>query len=210
MSDILPKVLFTLKVPDEHFSPLDGLAEIHMLNNGVAAAPREQVLREVTDCSVIISQGELRVDAELLNAAPNVKMVANVAMGIDNLDLAELRKRNIVASNTPAAFAESTADLTIGLMLDLTRRISESDRYVRTGEWAGGMEPLRWEGTRIGAKTLGLIGYGRIAKMVENRARSFGMRVIHSRSRPSDHADCRDLPSLLAEADIVVVLVPLT
>ncbi len=139
-----------------------------------------------------------------------VELAAGARLGLLNLDLAELRKRDVAASNTPAAFAESTADLTLGLMLDLTRRISESDRYVRSGEWARGLEPLRWEGTRIGEKTLGLIGYGRIAKMVESRARSFGMDVIHTRSRPSDHPDCRDLSTLLREADLIVVLVPLT
>jgi glyoxylate reductase len=159
----------------------------------------------------VLSQGELRVDAELLDAAPALKFVANAAMGIDNLDLAELRRRGIPASNTPTAFAESTADHTLGLMLDMTRRISESDRFVRTGKWArGGMEPLRWEGTLLGGKTLGIIGYGRIAKMVERRALAFDMEVIHTKSSPHDHPGYRSLDTLLGEADIVVILVPLT
>lgn len=210
MSESLPKALFTLSVPREHFAPLEGLADLRMLDNGVAAAPRDEVLREVKDCDVVISQGELRVDAELLDAAPHLRMVANVAMGIDNLDLGELRERGIVASNTPAAFAESTADLTMGLLLDLTRRITESDRYVRTGQWASGMEPLRWEGTLIGGKTLGIIGYGRIAKLVEHRAGAFGMNVLHTRSRFTGHSKERSLEDLLAESDVVVALVPLT
>lgn len=210
MSDSLPEVLFTLRVPEEHLAPLDGIARVRMLDNGVAAAPRKQVLEEVGNCVGLISQGEVRVDAELLDRAPNLRVVANAAMGIDNLDVEELRSRGIAASNTPDAFAESTADHAMGLLLDLTRRISESDRFVRTGEWARGMEPLRWEGTRIGEKTLGLIGYGRIAKMVETRARAFGMRVIHTRTRETDHPDQRSLDQLLAEADVVVVLVPLT
>jgi len=182
-----------------------------MPHNGFAAAPRAQVLELIADCTAVLSQGELRVDAGLLDAAPALRFVANAAMGIDNLDLAELRRRGIAASNTPAAFAESTADHTLGLMLDLTRRISESDRFVRTGQWAiGGMEPLRWEGTLLGGKTLGIIGYGRIAKMVERRALAFDMEVIHTKSRPHDHPGYRPLDSLLAEADIVVTLVPLT
>jgi glyoxylate reductase len=132
-------------------------------------------------------------------------------MGIDNLDLVELRRRGIAASNTPAAFAESTADHTLGLMLSLTRRLAEGDRFVRTGDWARrGMEPLRWEGTLLGGKTLGIIGYGRIAKMVEARARAFEMEVIHTKSTPHDHHGYRPLETLLAESDVVVVLVPLT
>lgn len=210
MSVPLPRVFVTVNIPLEHLSPLAGLAEIVMPDNGVAAAPRAQVLEMISDCTAVLSQGELRVDAELFDAAPALKFVANAAMGIDNLDLAELRRRGIPASNTPAAFAESTADHTLGLMLDVTRRISESDRFVRTGKWARGTEPLRWEGTLLGGKTLGIIGYGRIAKMVEHRARAFDMEVIHTKSSPHDHPGFRSLDTLLAEADIVVALVPLT
>jgi glyoxylate reductase len=210
MSSALPRVLVTVHIPLEHLSPLAGIAEIVMPDNGVCAAPRSQILELIADCTAVLSQGELRVDAELLDAAPALRFVANAAMGIDNLDLAELRRRGIAASNTPAAFAESTADHTLGLMLDMTRRISESDRFVRTGEWARGMEPLRWEGTLLGGKTLGIIGYGRIAKMVERRALAFDMEVIHTKSNPHDHPGYRPLDLLLAESDIVVTLVPLT
>ena len=165
----------------------------------------------IGDCTAVLSQGELRVDRELLEAAPNLRMVANIAMGIDNLDTDALKERGIVASNTPDAFAESTADHTLGLLLSLTRRIAEGDRFVRSGEWEKTkMEPLRWEGCLSGGKTLGIIGYGRIAKMVEKRARAFDLKVIHSRSRPSDDPNCRTLDVLLSESDIVVVLVPHT
>ncbi len=210
MSALLPRVFVTLRVPLDHLAPLAGVADIVMPDNGVAAAPRAQVLEMISDCTAVISQGELRVDREFLDAATSLKFIANAAMGIDNLDLAELRRRGIPATNTPAAFAESTADHTLGLMLDMTRRISESDRFVRTGQWARGMEPLRWEGTLLGGKTLGIIGYGRIAKMVERRARAFDMEVIHTKSTPHDHPGYRPLDTLLSEADIVVTLVPLT
>ena len=210
MSALLPRVFVTVNVPLDHLAPLAGVADMIMPDNGVSAAPRAQVLEMISDCIAVISQGELRVDREFLDAATSLKFVANAAMGIDNLDLAELRSRGIAATNTPAAFAESTADHTLGLMLDMTRRISESDRFVRTGQWARGMEPLRWEGTILGGKTLGIIGYGRIAKMVERRARAFDMEVIHTKSTPHDHPGYRPLDTLLGEADIVVTLVPLT
>jgi len=206
-----PKVLVTLNIPVEHLSPLDGLAEIVMVDRGVNAMPREEVLSLIGDCEGIISQGELQVDEEILAAAPNLKIVANAAMGIDNLDLRALARRNIRVSNTPDAFAESTADHTMGLLLALTRRIAETDRFVRTREWAKtGMQPLRWESTLAGGKTLGLIGYGRIARLVETRARAFNIKVIHSRTKMSSDPNCRRLADLLGESDIVVLLVPLT
>ena len=208
----MPKVLFTLNVPREHLSALDGVAELFIPNaHPWNALPREEILAKIGDCDGLISQGEVWVDRELLDAAPHLKIVANAAMGIDNLDLALLAERGIAATNTPAAFAESTADLTMGLMLSVIRRIAEGDRFIRTGEWEKtGMQPLRWEGSLAGGKTLGIIGYGRIAKLVEKRAVAFGLNVIHTRSKPDSDPRCRSLVQLLGESDIIVALVPLT
>ncbi|MEM9018059.1 MAG: NAD(P)-dependent oxidoreductase [Verrucomicrobiota bacterium] len=210
MPESLPKVLCTVPIPLEQLSALKGLAEVVLPAPGPSAADRSTVFGLISDCVAVISQGELRVDEELLDAAPCLRFVANAAMGIDNLDLVALRNRGIQSSNTPDAFAESTADLAMGLLLSLLRRIAETDRYVRTGSWAQGMEALRWEGTHLAGKTLGLIGYGRIAKLVEKRAQAFEMRVIHTRSSPSDNPKARSLELLLTESDAVLTLVPLT
>ncbi|MDF1812068.1 MAG: D-glycerate dehydrogenase [Verrucomicrobiales bacterium] len=209
---MLPKILVTLGVPEEHLAPLAGIAELHILDHGVNAAPRETVLKAIRGCTGVISQGELRVDDELLDAAGHsLKMVANAAMGIDNLDLVALGKRGITASNTPDAFAESTADHTFGLLLALTRRIAEGDRFVRSGAWAETkMQPLRWEGSLAGGKTLGIIGYGRIAKLVETRAKAFNLDVIYTRTQPDRSDQYRSLGDLLAQSDIVLALVPHT
>lgn len=208
----LPKVLFTLNVPNEHLVPLDGLAELLLPNaHKWAALSRAELLSQIGECDAFISQGEVVVDAEFLDAAPKLRMVANAAMGVDNLDLVELTRRGILATNTPDAFAESTADLTLGLILSVTRRIAEGDRFIRSGEWEkAGMQPRRWEGSLAGGKTLGIIGYGRIAKLVKKRAVAFGLEVIHTRKYPDDHPHCRSFEDLLAESDIVVALVPLT
>ena len=205
----LPKVLFTINVPPDHLAPLDGLAELIISEHSPAAMPRSEVLERIGDCTAVISQGELRVDSELLEAAPALKMVANAAMGYDNLDLEALAKRGIVATNTPAAFVESTADLAMGLLLGVTRRIAEGDRFIRTGEWEHrGMEALRWETPFLRTLKLGIIGYGKIAKAVEKRAGAFGMEVLHTRSTPTDDAGYRDFDALLSEADVVMALVP--
>jgi glyoxylate reductase len=174
--------------------------------------PRAEILEKIPGCAGLISQGELKVDGELLDiAGPNLKIVANVSMGIDNLDQEALTSRGIWASNTPDAFVESTGDCTLGLILATVRRLAEGDRFVRSGEWErAGMQPARWEGRLLGEMTLGLIGYGQIAKAVERRAHGFGMKVIHSRANPDSDPNCRSLPELLAESDIVALHVPHT
>lgn len=210
MSDPLPKVLVTLNVPREHLAPLEGIAELVISPHTPNAMPRGEVMKLIGDCTGLICQGELKVDAELIERAPKLEIVANAAMGYDNLDLPALTARGIRATNTPAAFVESTADHCLGLILAMTRRIAEGDRFVRTGTWAEiGMQQLRWESPILGGKTLGLIGYGKIAKAVERRATPFGMTVLHTRtSNPDDDPNYRTLDDLLGEADIVVALVP--
>ncbi len=206
-----PRVLVTLKIPPEDLAPLDGLAEIVMSPHDWDVMPRSEIIGLIGDCEGLISQGELRVDDEILDAAPRLRIAANAAMGIDNLDLESLTRRGIWATNTPAAFVESTADLTLGLILSTLRRLCEGDRFVRRGDWERtGFQPVRWEGSLLGGKTLGMVGYGKIAQAVERRARAFGLRVIHCRTRPDEHPDCRPFEALLAESDIVGLFVPHT
>ncbi len=207
----LPRVFVTVHVPLEHLSPLAGLAEIVMPDYGMSAVPRAKVLDQIGNCVGVLSQGDLRVDAELLEVATSLRIVANAAMGIDNLDLTELRRLGIAASHTPDAFAESTADHALGLLLAVTRRTVEGDRFIRTGEWPKrGREPLRWEGMLLRGKTLGLLGYGRIGQRVELRAKAFGMQVIHTKLTPHSHPGYRPIDQLLSEADAIIILVPLT
>ena len=206
-----PKVLVTLKIPREDLEPLEDLADIVMSPHELGVMPREEVLAAISECEGLISQGELGVNAELLEAAPRLRIAANAAMGIDNLDLEALDARGVWGTNTPSAFVESTADLTLGLILSVTRRIGEGDRFVRRGDWEKtGFQPVRWEGRLLANRVLGMVGYGQIAQAVEARARAFGMQVIHCRTRPDDHPDCRDFESLLAESDLVGLFVPHT
>jgi len=173
--------------------------------------PYAEVLEKIPDCMAVICQGELRIDDELLDAAPNLKIAANISMGIDNLDLDALTKRGIQATNAPDAFVESTADFTLALILSVSRHLIQGDAYVRSGNWEqDGFQPTRWEGTLLQGKTLGLIGYGQIGKAVEKRADSFGLKVIHTRTHPSDHPHYRSLIDLLGESNIVALHVPHT
>jgi glyoxylate reductase len=146
-----------------------------------------------------------RVDDELLDAAgPQLRAVANYAVGIDNIDLEACRRRDVLVANTPDVLTETTAELAIALMLALLRRVAEGDRLIRRGErwiWA----PNLMLGRGLGSLTLGLVGYGRIARAVERLAVAHGMRVIHS-SRSSG----LPLEQLLAEADVVSLHLPLS
>lgn len=204
----LPLVLITNTVPPAALAPLAGVARVLMGPAGGDLMPRAEVLRLAPTLAGIINQAELRVDAELLAAAPRLRVVANVAMGVNNLDLPALRARGIVATNVPEAFTESTADCTLGLILAVARRLVEADRYVRAGSWRG-FQPGAWDGLLLSGRTLGLVGYGRIARAVEHRARAFGLEVIHYRRTPDGSPGYAPLEDLLARADIVSLHTPL-
>lgn len=172
---------------------------------------RETVLQHAPTLHGIINQAELTVDAELLNAAPRLKVVANVAIGVNNLDLKLMEQRGVWATNVPDAFVASTADCTMALMLNLLRGIKSADQYVRSGRWPNdGFQPGVWDGVLLAGKTLGIIGYGRIGKAVARRAKAFDMRVIYHSSTTLLDAKFRTLDDLLTEADVVALHTPLT
>ena len=165
------KVLITNAVPQNVLQPLAGIAEIIQGPAGGRLMSRETVLRHAPTLHGIINQAELTVDAELLNVAPRLRVVANVAIGVNNLDLKLMEERGVWATNVPDAFVASTADCTLALMLNLLRGINTADQYVRSGRWPNdGFQPGVWDGALLAGKTLGIIGYGRIGKAVARRA----------------------------------------
>jgi glyoxylate reductase len=172
---------------------------------------RAEVLAAVGGAIAIVNQGELGVDAELLDYAPNLRIVANIARGFDNLDLAAMTARGVWATNVPDAFAAPTAEVALALMLMVMRRLGEADRYVQAGEWTR-FDPGRWDGATLVGKTLGLIGFGKIGQAVANRARAFGMEIIYTQRHRVDDSDATWLPldELLARADIVSLHMPAT
>ena len=204
-------VLITNAVPADALEPLAGVAAVIQGPAGGRLMHRETVLRHAPELHGIINQAELRVDEALLNAAPQLKIVANVAIGVDNLALDLMARRGVWATNAPDAFVASTADCTLALMLNLLRKINAADGYLRSGQWlTDGFQPGAWDGALLAGKTLGVIGYGRIGQAVARRAKAFDMRVIyHSRAPAADEA-YRTLDDLLAEADVVTLHTPLT
>jgi glyoxylate reductase len=156
-----------------------------------------------------------RVDAEFLAAVPGLRVVGNIAVGYDNIDVAAAQARGVVVTNTPDVLTDATADLTIAMILDLTRRISEGDRLIRRGGWTGWALDFML-GIELRGRLLGIVGYGRIGRAVARRARAFGMRVAYTDragtgpGAPDDDARRMALEELLASADLVSIHVPLT
>jgi glyoxylate reductase len=150
------------------------------------------------------------VDRETLARFPNVMLVANYGAGYDLVDVEACRERGVVVTNTPGVTAAATADLTMGLILAVRRRIAAGDRVVRSGRWGSGWadEPLK--GDEVSGATLGIVGLGRIGQAVAQRARGFEMRVLHTRRAPDDDPAYRPLDELLGESDVVTLHVPLT
>ena len=208
---MMKKVLITNAVPEDALEPLAGLAQVIQGPAGGRLMPRETVLRFAPELDGIINQAEVTVDKELLDAAPRLKIVANVAIGVDNLDLDLMAQRGVWATNVPDAFVASTADCAFALILNLLRQINAADRYVRSQQWAAdGFQPGIWDGLLLAGKTLGVIGYGRIGRAVARRARAFDMTVIYHNSTPSTDAAYRALDDLMTEADVITIHTPLT
>jgi glyoxylate reductase len=203
-----PRVIFTQHVPAEHLSPLEGVAEVILGPVGGELMSRAEVLRLLPTVAGIINQGEIRVDEELLQHAAQLRVVANVSLGTDNLDLPALTRRGIWATNLRDQVVDSTADCALGLMLAVTRRLVEADAFVRSGAWSK-FEPGRWDGPQIGRRVVGIVGFGRIGQAVGRRAEAFGARVIHHTRTVSTHPGYRTLEALVAEADIVCVCLPM-
>lgn len=205
----LPKVLTTFLPEEEGVAPLAGLAEIVPGPGGGFQMPREEALEKIVDCSGVISQSELRIDAELLDLAPNLKIAANVAIGTDNLELDLMASRGVWATNAHEPLVNPTADCAMGMIVSLARRLGEAERFVRAGDWSQSQHG-RWNGVLLSGKTLGLIGYGKIGQAVAKRARAFGMKVIHHRQTSTEDNESRSLEALLAEADFISLHTPLT
>ncbi len=203
-----PQVLITNTVPRDILEPLQGLAEIIQGPSGGDLMPRSEVLALGPSLTGILNQGELRVNAELLDACPVLKVVANVAVGFDNFDPDLMAERGVWATNCPGIFEEPAADCAVGSLLCLLRGIHKGDRYVRSGEWKG-FQPGVWDGVLLRGMRVGIVGFGSLGQAFAARLTPFGAEIrYHNRSSAGEDG-YQTLDELLAESDIVVLMVPL-
>ena len=209
------KILVTGRLPDEVMEHLSAVCDMEA-NREDRPMEREQVLKRIADREGLLSMITDRVDAELMDRAPNLKIISNLAVGTNNIDVAAATDRGIAVTNTPGVTTEPTADLTLGLILAVARRIVEEDRLTREGKfqfWA----PMLFLGRSVARKTLGIVGFGAIGQAVAKRARGFDMRLLYHQRRQLDPAKERemgieyaDFGRLLRESDFVSLHVPLT
>jgi glyoxylate reductase len=181
------------------------------------AIPRAELLELVAGAEAVLALLGDRVDDEFLDAAgPQLRCVANVAVGYDNVDVAAAERRGVVVTNTPGVLDDATADLTMALILATTRRLAEGDRLVRSGrDWNWGMGFML--GSSLQGRRLGIVGLGGIGKRVAQRARTFGMKIAYHQRNPAPAeveaaigAERMPLERLRAEADVLSLHCPLT
>ena len=204
------KILITSLFPENLIHELQKIGEVKVWNtNAYDLMPREQALDGIENITAIINVGDLIINRELLDKADKLKIVSNVAIGYDNVDVAELTKRKIWLTNAPDFFAYPVVEIVIAGMICVSRRLIEVGSFVRSGTWKR-FEPGRWDGFSLQNKTLGIIGYGKIGHYLKPIAESFGMKVICYDVHPLDGEKYYTLDALLAESDFISVHIPLS
>jgi glyoxylate reductase len=204
-------VLVTRKLPSSVIAKLEAVADVD-LYSGAKAISREELLERVRGKDAIICLLTDVIDAAVLDAAgPGLKIVANVAVGYNNIDVAACRERGIAVTNTPDVLTNACADFTWGLILAVTRRLGEGERQLRAGEWRGwALDHML--GMELRGKQLGLVGVGRIGGAVAAKAPAFGMTVAYTARKASELPGAVQMPldRLLATSDVVSLHCPMT
>lgn len=188
------------------------------LNDDDHEMTAEEIVAAAQGCDVLVPTVTDRIDAALIEALPaSVRLLANFGAGVNHIDLKAAKARGILVTNTPGVFTDDTADLTMALILNVPRRLGEGHRLMRSGEWKG-WSPTGMLGHRVGGKTLGIVGFGRIGEAVASRARAFGLNILYNkRSRLPASLEEElgvtfepDLDRLVAKSDIITLHCPLS
>ncbi len=208
-----PRIVVTREVFDETIAFLEGHCEVEA-NQADVPLTAAQIAQRLKDAQALMCSLTDKVDAGLIAQCPHLKVVANIAVGYNNIDIAACSARGIMVTNTPGVLDDSTADLAWTLMLATARRLTEVEANIRSGDWTG-WRLKQWLGVDVHHATLGIIGMGRIGQVIARRAAGFDMRVIyHNRTRLDAAIEQRlnatwvTRDELLAQADFVVLQMP--
>ncbi|WP_096156785.1 MULTISPECIES: 2-hydroxyacid dehydrogenase [Bacillus] len=209
------KVFITRKLPDNIVSMLEHVAQVKMWEHDDIPVPYEVLKKESETSDALLTMLSDRVDKELLTSSKKLKIVANLAVGYDNIDLVTAQELGITICNTPDILTDTTADLTFSLLLATARRIVEANEYVKSGKWQS-WSPFLLAGSDVHHKTIGIVGMGDIGEAVAKRATGFDMNILYyNRNRKIEAeqklgAQYKSFEDLLKESDFVVCLTPLT
>lgn len=211
------RIIVTRKLPDSIETRMMELFDTRLNPHDQPMEPAS-LLAAMQDCDILVPTVTDRIDADLIRrAGVRLKMIASFGSGVDHIDLKAAQDHQVIVTNTPGVLTDDTADVAMGLMLALARRMAEGDRLVRAGQWQG-WAPTHMMGFRLRGKRLGIIGMGRIGQALAERARSFGMSIHYHNRRPVAEAVENqleasfwgDLDQMLARMDVVAVCCPLT
>jgi glyoxylate reductase len=206
-----PVVAVSRRIPAPGAEPLQAAGLDVRYRDIDAACPAEELAVLAGPAAGLFCLLSERIDAELLDAAPGLRVVANMAVGYDNIDVAACDERGVIVTNTPDVLTDATADLTWALVLAAARRVGEGERLVRSGGWTG-WRPGELLGTGLGGKTLGIFGMGKIGTAVARRAAGFDMEVVYHNRRPVHGAAAAyvSFAELLDRSDVLVLNAPST
>ncbi|MEB7051235.1 2-hydroxyacid dehydrogenase family protein [Mammaliicoccus sciuri] len=203
------KVFITGKIPTEGLEMLQEHFEVEVFE-GDQLITKDTLLQKVTDVDAIISPLSTNIDKEIIDQAPNLKIIANYGAGFNNIDVKYAREKGIDVTNTPKASTNATADLTIGILLAVSRRIAEGDQLCRTTGF-NGWAPLFFRGREVSGKTIGIVGLGEIGSAVARRAKGFDMNILYTgpHKKPEQEAALGatyvSLDEMLEQADFITI-----
>lgn len=204
-----PKVFVTREIPDKGLDLVKEFCDADIWPGDMPPA-RDVLLSRIRDVDGVLTLLTEKVDAEFMDAAPNLKVISNMAVGVDNVDVAEATRRKIPVGNTPGVLTDATADMAFALLLSAARRVVEGEKFIRAGKWKT-WDPKLLLGADLVGATLGIIGFGRIGQVVAKRAQGFDLHVVYydPTAEPAFGATPVDLDTLLRGSDFVSVHVPL-
>ncbi len=208
------KVFLTRKIPEDGIKILKNAGlEIEIFPYD-RIPKKEEIIAGVRDADALISILTDKIDREIMDSAPKLKVIGNYAVGYNNIDVEYAKQKGIIVTNTPGVLTDATADLTFALILAAARRVVEGDKFMRQGKF-NGWTPMLMLGKDVWGATIGIIGTGRIGQAVARRAKGFNMRILYySRTRKEEMdglgAKFVSLEELLRESDIITLHVPLT
>lgn len=207
----LPKVAFSRQVFSDGPGRFDGRAQV-VLNETDALLDRAAIIRQAEGAQVLLCTAGCRIDAEVIAALPDLRLVANMAVGTNNIDIAAATRAGVLVSNTPDVLTEATADMAWALLLAAARRVEASGRWLREGHWDRWALD-QWLGADLFDTNLGIVGMGRIGQAIARRGRGFGMHIHYHNRKPLPASEAGDaiwhsLPELLELADHLVLVVP--